>query len=108
MKESYLCTGVATDPTKELYITGFEPKVSMDTAHHLMVIGCKNPKLGSQKHNLWNCGGTLGESNLDFGGSCQGGDMQILYMWSRNGTGVTFPQDSAMIIGGSSTIQLIV
>ena len=60
MKESYLCTGVATDPTKELYITGFEPKVSMDTAHHLMVIGCKNPKLGSQKHNLWNCGGTLG------------------------------------------------
>ena len=37
--ESYLCTGTVTDPTKELYITGFEPIVTMNQAHHLMVIG---------------------------------------------------------------------
>ena len=37
--ESYLCTGTVTDPTKELYITGFEPMVTMNQAHHLMVIG---------------------------------------------------------------------
>ena len=42
-----------------------------------MIIGCSNPSLGSAKHNLWNCGGTLGETSLDFGGSCQGGDMQV-------------------------------
>ena len=75
--ESYLCTGIATDPTKELYVTGFEPQVSMNTAHHLMVVGCSNPTLGSLRHNLWNCGGTLGEKSLDFGGSCQGGEMQV-------------------------------
>ena len=75
--ESYLCTGTATDPTKELYITGFEPRVNLNQAHHLMVIGCSNPMLGSSNHNLWNCGGTLGETSLDFGGSCQGGDMQV-------------------------------
>ena len=76
-QESYLCTAVNTDPTKELYITGFEPQLSMDTAHHLMVVGCSNTALGSTRHNLWNCGGTLGEDSLDFGGSCQGGDMQV-------------------------------
>jgi hypothetical protein len=37
--ESYLCTGTVTDPTQELYITGFQPTVSMNQAHHLMVIG---------------------------------------------------------------------
>ena len=42
-----------------------------------LIIGCSNPSLGSAKHNLWNCGGTLGETSLDFGGSCQGGDMQV-------------------------------
>ena len=79
--ESYLCTGTATDPTQELYITGFEPRVTMNQAHHLMVIGCSNPMLGSSRHNLWNCGGTLGETSLDFGGSCQGGDMQVSDMF---------------------------
>ena len=33
---------------------------------------------------------------------------QILYMWSRNGSGIHFPQDSAVTIGGSSPIQLLV
>lgn len=106
--ESYLCTGTVTDPTKELYITGFEPMVTMNQAHHLMVIGCSNPSLGSTKHNLWNCGGTLGETSLDFGGSCQGGDMQVLYMWSRNASGLSFPEDSAITVGGSSSVQLLV
>ena len=80
--ESYLCTAVATDPTQESYIVGFEPKVKQNTAHHLMVIGCSNAKLGSQRHNLWNCGGTLGETSLDFGGSCQGGEMQVSFKMS--------------------------
>ena len=76
-KESYLCTGISTDPTKELYITGFEPKTTQNAAHHLMVVGCSNPALGSTRHNLWNCGGSFGENSLDFGGSCQGGEMQV-------------------------------
>ena len=76
-KESYLCTGISTDPTKELYITGFEPKTTQNAAHHLMVVGCSNPTLGSSRHNLWNCGGSLGENSLDFGGSCQGSEMQV-------------------------------
>ena len=58
-------------------IIGFEPQVSMDTVHHLMVVGCSTNVLGSTRHNLWNCGGTLGENSLDFGGTCQGGEMQV-------------------------------
>ena len=81
--ESYLCTAVATDPTQESYIVGFEPQVKQNTAHHMMVIGCSNVKLGSQRHNLWNCGGTLGETSLDFGGSCQGGEMQVCKWFLR-------------------------
>ena len=48
-------------------------------------LGCSNPSLGSTQHNLWNCGGTLGETSLDFGGSCQGGDMQVSLNPKRGG-----------------------
>ncbi len=50
----------------------------MDKAHHLMLVGCSNKQLGSSKQNLWNCGGSLGEDDLEFGGSCQGGEMQVI------------------------------
>ena len=33
---------------------------------------------------------------------------QVLYMWSGNASGITFPSDSAITVGGSSSIQLLV
>ena len=96
--ESYLCTAVkvseATDP---LYVTRIEPRASMDTAHHLLVVGCSNPVHGghSSGRNLWNCGGTLGEEGLAYSNPCRKSkqvrfnwiDCNVLYMdniWTRN------------------------
>ena len=33
---------------------------------------------------------------------------QVLYMWSRNASGLSFPADSAITVGGSSSVQLLV
>ena len=70
--ESYLCTGVAVQPDTPLYITGFSPLASSHTVHHLMVIGCDAPVSGVET-NLWNCGGSLMETQLESPGStCPG------------------------------------
>jgi len=56
----------------------------METAHHLMLVGCSSLDYGGQNEvnpedskNLWNCGGSLRERGLQFGATCQGGEMQV-------------------------------
>jgi len=72
-----------TDRT--LYVTAIEPSnLGMETAHHLMLVGCSSLDYGGQNEvnpedskNLWNCGGSLRERGLQFGATCQGGEMQV-------------------------------
>ena len=83
--ESYLCTAVETDADQTLFVTSIEPSnLGMETAHHLMLVGCSSREFGGQNEiepekskNLWNCGGSLGERSLQFAPSCQGGEMQV-------------------------------
>ena len=86
--ESYLCTAFKTLPDVSLYVTEIEPLVAMETAHHLMLVGCSETVHGGQREaltsnvepqekNLWNCGGSLGEAGLQYAPTCQGGDMQV-------------------------------
>ena len=77
--ESYLCTGVAVQQDTELFITGFAPLASQHTVHHLMVIGCAAPVSGVET-NLWNCGGSLHEPQLETPGStCPGSETSQVY-----------------------------
>jgi hypothetical protein len=41
--ESYLCTAMKLDSSKENYIVGFEPNATSKTAHHMLLYGCKTP-----------------------------------------------------------------
>ena len=108
-KESYLCTGVAVDPTQELYITGFTPLAYKHTVHHLMVIGC-DKTVTEVNVNLWNCGGSLSEAQLPSPGTtCPGSAAsQVLYMWSLDADNMVFPTDVSLTVGGNSSIQHIV
>lgn len=107
--ESYLCTGVAVQQDTELYITGFTPLASKHTVHHLMVIGCEAPVSGVEM-NLWNCGGSLHETQLPSPGStCPGSAAsQVLYMWSLDADSLMFPDNVSLSVGGNSSIQHLV
>lgn len=48
-----MCTPVKVDPSKNYYLTGFEPNATMATAHHILLYGCRKP--GSSKP-VWDCG----------------------------------------------------
>ena len=49
----YLCTPVKLDTSESYYIVGFQPNATMNTAHHILIYGCKEP--GTAKA-VWNCG----------------------------------------------------
>uniref|UniRef100_A0A0C9R885 Phm_0 protein n=1 Tax=Fopius arisanus TaxID=64838 RepID=A0A0C9R885_9HYME len=51
--ELYLCTPIKVNSTTSYYIVGFEPNATMNTAHHMILYGCKKP--GAAK-GVWNCG----------------------------------------------------
>ena len=104
--ESYLCTGVAV-PSTALHITAFRPRAAT-TAHHLMVIGCSAPVTGLAT-NLWNCGGSLGEADLESPGSaCPGSAAQVLYMWAGDAGPLVFPAGVSLAVGGGSRVQHLV
>ena len=39
--ETYLCTTIRLDENNTYYVTGFNPKAEMGTAHHMLLFGCE-------------------------------------------------------------------
>ena len=42
------------DKSNTNYIVGFEPTAHKDTAHHMILYGCKSP---ARQEAIYNCGG---------------------------------------------------
>ena len=52
--ESYLCTAVETDPERTLFVTSIEPSnLGMETAHHLMLVGCSSTDYGGNSKSIF-------------------------------------------------------
>ena len=39
--ETYLCTTIRLDQNNTYYVTGFNPRAEMGTAHHMLLFGCE-------------------------------------------------------------------
>ena len=39
--ETYLCTTIRLDENNTYYVTGFNPRAEMGTAHHMLLFGCE-------------------------------------------------------------------
>ena len=39
--ETYLCTTIRLDENNTYYVTGFDPRAEMGTAHHMLLFGCE-------------------------------------------------------------------
>ncbi|PBC30000.1 Peptidylglycine alpha-hydroxylating monooxygenase [Apis cerana cerana] len=89
-EELYLCTPVKVDPSKNYYLTGFEPNATMATAHHILLYGCRKP--GSSKP-VWDCGEMVHgiNDNKDTMVPCAE-DSQILYAWARDAPTLILPE----------------
>ncbi|KAK9498614.1 hypothetical protein O3M35_003208 [Rhynocoris fuscipes] len=102
--ELYLCTPVRVNYTKNFYIVGFEPKASMNVAHHILLYGCLLP--GSSE-DVWNCGEMVRDVEEEQHNPCKTGS-QIIYAWARDAPKLTLPEDVGFKVGGSSSIQYLV
>ncbi|XP_015108910.1 peptidylglycine alpha-hydroxylating monooxygenase [Diachasma alloeum] len=103
--ELYLCTPVKMNSTSSYYIVGFEPNATMNTAHHMILYGCKKP--GAAKP-VWNCGEMSQSSNdLDTAGPCSDGS-EILYAWARDAPDLILPEGVGFKVGGDSPIEYLV
>ncbi|XP_026472678.1 peptidylglycine alpha-hydroxylating monooxygenase-like isoform X1 [Ctenocephalides felis] len=104
--ELYLCTPVKVDYTKPYYIVGFEPKATMNTAHHMLLYGCEKP--GSDRP-VWNCGEMAQNENSveETASPCSEGS-QIIYAWAMDAPKLELPQDVGFKVGKNSTIKYLV
>ncbi|CAB3977923.1 peptidylglycine alpha-hydroxylating monooxygenase [Paramuricea clavata] len=94
--DSYICTSLKL-PAGDSFIVKYEPDAHKETAHHMLLFGCKKPgRFGSK---AWNCG--------DMGsGTCTGSE-SILFGWARDAPALQLPKDVGFRVGGNTEIQYL-
>ncbi|XP_038825962.1 peptidyl-glycine alpha-amidating monooxygenase B isoform X3 [Salvelinus namaycush] len=96
VSDTYLCVAVPVPTTRDAYIVDFEPHASMDTAHHMLLYGCRTPVSTT---NYWDCGSVKG--------TCED-EASIMYAWARNAPPTRLPPDVGFKVGGKSRITYFV
>uniref|UniRef100_A0A673IEX4 Peptidylglycine alpha-amidating monooxygenase n=1 Tax=Sinocyclocheilus rhinocerous TaxID=307959 RepID=A0A673IEX4_9TELE len=74
----------------------FVPHATMDTAHHMILYGCKTPYA---TQGYWDCGKELG--------TCRD-QTKIMYAWARNAPPTKLPKDVGFKVGGDTRINYFV
>ena len=96
--ETYLCTPFKLDKNRTHYITGFEPRASKNTAHHMLLFGCKTP---GKRDPLFNCGSMAAkQKGLSSSINPCGLGTAILYAWAQNAPKLHLPNDVAFRVSG--------
>uniref|UniRef100_A0A6Q2WPB6 Peptidylglycine alpha-amidating monooxygenase n=1 Tax=Esox lucius TaxID=8010 RepID=A0A6Q2WPB6_ESOLU len=90
--DSYLCIAVPVPTTREAYIVDFEPHASMETAHHMLLYGCRTP---------------VSTTTYCVKGTCED-EASIMYAWARNAPPTKLPPDVGFKVGGKSRITYFV
>ncbi|XP_050401261.1 peptidylglycine alpha-hydroxylating monooxygenase [Patella vulgata] len=103
-KDTYLC--FTTKLNNSLYITGFEPHAKMQTAHHMLLYGCKSP---GKQDKVWNCGEMAASANSKYssGPTCSSGT-KIIFGWAMDAPSLVLPKDVAFKVGGDSDVDYLV
>uniref|UniRef100_A0A671NVZ7 Peptidyl-glycine alpha-amidating monooxygenase B-like n=1 Tax=Sinocyclocheilus anshuiensis TaxID=1608454 RepID=A0A671NVZ7_9TELE len=83
-------------PTEVRVILDFVPHATMDTAHHMILYGCKTPYA---TQGYWDCGKELG--------TCRD-QAKIMYAWARNAPPTKLPKDVGFKVGGDTRINYFV
>ncbi|XP_022521285.2 peptidyl-glycine alpha-amidating monooxygenase isoform X2 [Astyanax mexicanus] len=94
--DSYYCVAVPVPTSWEAYIVDFVPHASMDTAHHMLLYGCRNP---TSTKGYWDCGREQG--------TCED-EAKIMYAWARNAPPTKLPKDVGFKVGGDTRITYFV
>ncbi|XP_067290139.1 peptidyl-glycine alpha-amidating monooxygenase B isoform X2 [Pseudorasbora parva] len=94
--DSYYCMAVPVPTSRDAYIVDFVPHASMDTAHHMILYGCKTPYA---TQGYWDCGKELG--------TCRD-QAKIMYAWARNAPPTKLPKDVGFKVGGDTRINYFV
>merc|ERR1711992_20814 len=96
--EAYLCTPMKLDKSNTNYIVGFEPTAHMDTAHHMILYGCKSP---SKQETIYNCG-AMAIKDPQYSSASQpcGSGQQVVYAWAKNAPELELPENVGFGVGG--------
>ncbi|KAF5889985.1 peptidyl-glycine alpha-amidating monooxygenase isoform X1, partial [Clarias magur] len=96
VSDSYYCMAVPVPTSREVYIVDFVPHASMETAHHMLLYGCRTP---FSTKGYWDCGSEQG--------TCED-EAKIMYAWARNAPPTKLPKDVGFRVGGDTRITYFV
>jgi peptidylglycine monooxygenase len=109
-KETYLCTAFKMPMREHEYIVEFKPNATMNTAHHILIYGCKIPGYHERDtpRVVWDCG-EMAKSNTEFvkAPTCASGS-EIVYAWAMDAPALVLPEGVGFKVGGDTGVNYLV
>lgn len=109
-KETYLCTAFKMPLREHQYIVEFKPNATMNTAHHILIYGCKIPGYHERDtpRIVWDCG-EMSKSNTQYnkGSTCASGS-EIIYAWALDAPRLILPEGVGFKVGGDTGVSYLV
>ncbi|KAL7667886.1 hypothetical protein ACOME3_008614 [Neoechinorhynchus agilis] len=97
--DDYACFPFKIDNDANYFLTRFQPKLTSQGVHHMLLFGCSVPV---NKHRAWNC-----KSSTNMHSPCLE-KTNILYAWTMNASDVVLPKDVSFRAGSGTDIQYLV
>lgn len=102
--DTYLCHAMKMSEDPQ-YVVGFQPRASMEKAHHILIYGCTEP---GDSNSVWDCGEMhSGSADLDQAPVCGSGD-NIIYAWAMDAPALHLPAGVGFKVGGDTDIKWLV
>ncbi|XP_077988555.1 peptidylglycine alpha-hydroxylating monooxygenase-like [Glandiceps talaboti] len=86
-----------------MYVVGFKPLAKKDTAHHMLLFGCKEP---AYQGKVWNCGEMESDGTEDTAPPCLG-EQKILYAWGMDAPKLELPEGVGFAVGADAGINYL-
>ncbi|XP_064620040.1 peptidylglycine alpha-hydroxylating monooxygenase-like [Lineus longissimus] len=100
-KDALVCHAMKMDQDPS-YILEFEPHARKETAHHMVLYGCREP---GTKKDWWYCDDMEGSSERSV---CGDWSHQIIYAWALDAPAKKLPKDVGFRVGGTTDYQYVV
>ncbi|BFZ01703.1 hypothetical protein BsWGS_04742 [Bradybaena similaris] len=102
--DELICTAMNLDPT-ESYIVRFTPHASKETAHHMMLYGCRAP---ASSNPSWVCNKAETPAAPMQNAVCSDGPRQIIFAWALDAPEKALPEGVGLRVSGDTGINYLV
>ncbi|KAI3385978.1 hypothetical protein SNEBB_004506 [Seison nebaliae] len=102
--DHYMCTAKELDISRPMYVTGFIPRATMETAHHILLFSCEDKPTDL---DIWTCGEMRRKTEEKASTPVCKGKSRIIYAWAMDAPKLELPKNVAFRLGDADSKYIV-